>query len=91
MPERASSWASPGTGLEAMENALDMTRRTGARYLESELLRLRGELLAASGAGAADIEAAFGLALEVARRQEAKALELRASTELTRWRAAQLR
>ena len=81
----------PRQGLEAMENALDMTRRTGARYLESELLRLRGELLAASGAGAADIEAAFGLALEVARRQEAKALELRASTELTRWRAAQLR
>ena len=54
----------PQQGLEAVMNALDQTERTGARYLESELLRLRGELLAASGAEAADIEAAFGLALK---------------------------
>jgi len=38
---------------------------------------------------AADIEAAFRLAHEIGRRQEAKVLELRAAVELTRWSAAQ--
>jgi class 3 adenylate cyclase len=79
----------PMLGLAAVTDALEGTQRSGARYLESELQRLRGELLRASGAGAADIETAFGLAHEIARRQEAKALELRAALELTRWWAAQ--
>ena len=69
----------PMQGLEAVADALVATQRTGARYLDSELQRLRGELLVASGAGAAEIDAAFGLACEIAQRQEAKALELRAA------------
>jgi hypothetical protein len=53
--------------------------------MDSELHRLRGELLVASGAAAGDIEKAFGLAHEVACRQEAKALEERAAAALARW------
>ncbi len=79
----------PVSGLGRVTKALDQTQLTGARYLDSELQRLRGELLRAAGAEAADIEAAFRLAHEIGRRQEAKALELRAAVELTRWSAAQ--
>ena len=79
----------PMSGLNTVTEALDQTQRTGARYVESELQRLRGELLRAAGAEAADIEAAFRLAHEIGRRQEAKALELRAAVELTRWSAAE--
>jgi tetratricopeptide (TPR) repeat protein len=76
-------------GLEVVTNALAGTQRTGARYLDSELQRLRAELLVASGAGAADIRAAFGLAREIARGQKAAALERRATGELTRWQPMQ--
>lgn len=78
----------PAAGLHAVLEALDQTERVGEWYLESEIQRLRGEVLRASGAGAADIEAAFVQALDIARRQESKALELRATVELARWWAA---
>jgi DNA-binding SARP family transcriptional activator len=71
--------AEPKRGLEAVTTALLDTQRTGARYMESELHRLRGELLATSGAAAADIEAAFSLAHEIASHQKAEALQLRAA------------
>ena len=70
--------AEPTRGLETVTTALLDAQRTGARYMESELQRLRGELLITSGAGAEDIEAALGLARAIARRQNAAALELRA-------------
>jgi predicted ATPase len=76
----------PRRGLEAVATALLDTKRTGARYMESELQRLRGELLVASGADAADIDAALCLAHETARRQHATALERRAADELARLR-----
>ena len=75
----------PMQGLEAVTTALADTQRTGARYMESELHCLRGELLVASGAERGDIEAAFGLAHEIARRQDAKTLEARAAAALARW------
>ena len=54
----------------------------------SEIYRLRGNLLAASGAAVDQTEAAYREALDFARRQEAKTLELRAATDLARlWRA----
>jgi predicted ATPase len=64
-------------GLEVVMKALTESERTGARYLDSELYRLRGELLVASGAAAVDINTAFGLARELARSQGATALEAR--------------
>ena len=70
--------AEPRRGLETVTTALLDAQRTGARYMESELQRLRGELLMTSGAGAEDIEAALCLARAIARRQSAAALELRA-------------
>jgi len=81
--------SNPAAGLAAITEALADARRTNALYAESELQRLRGQLLQAAGADAADIEAAFRTAANIARHQEAKALELRAAIQLTRWVEAQ--
>ena len=73
----------PLAGLGAIEEALQETQRTGAVYLESELQRLRGEVLLAAGSTGADAQSAFLLARDVARRQQARLLELRAVMKLT--------
>ena len=61
---------------------------TGTDALNSELLRLRGEILLAGGDGETSAaERAFDAALDTARHQQAKSLELRAATSLARlWR-----
>jgi predicted ATPase len=57
----------------------------GECYWEAELHRLKGELLLASAAAHhTEAETCFRQALEVARHQQAKALELRAGTSLSR-------
>jgi DNA-binding SARP family transcriptional activator/predicted ATPase len=67
-------------GLEVVEEALARSRETNERWWDVELHRLRGELLLAGGAEAAEGEAALRRALEIAREQQAKSLELRAET-----------
>ena len=72
-------------GLSALAEALAQVDKTGARLHEAELYRLKGELLLAlSTDHDAEAEACFHHALGVARRQQAKALELRAVTSLSR-------
>jgi hypothetical protein len=73
-------------GLKAVTTALLDVQRTGARYMESELQRLRGELLMTSGADPADIGTALSRAHETACRQYATTLERRAAEDLARWR-----
>ena len=67
-----------------MEEALSHGQETDERWWDAELHRLRGELLLASGAGAGEAEAALGHALEIARGQQARSLELRAASTLAR-------
>jgi hypothetical protein len=45
--------------LEALAEALSMMERTGERWWEVELLRLRGESLAGQGADAGEVESCF--------------------------------
>ncbi len=78
-------------GLATVVEGLSLVERTGERMYEAELHRLQGELLRAreSGTGPAPAltdtaGACFRRALEVARRQGARALELRAAMSLTR-------
>jgi predicted ATPase len=75
----------PREGLEAVSEGLEMVQRTGTRIFEAEMRRLKGELLL-MGDQSTVVEAArcFGDAIEVARRQGAKWLELRATMSLAR-------
>jgi predicted ATPase len=69
-------------GLEAVEEGLSRSRETNERWWDAELHRLRGALLLAAGAEEAEPEAAFRRALEIARGQRARSLELRAARTL---------
>jgi class 3 adenylate cyclase/DNA-binding winged helix-turn-helix (wHTH) protein/predicted ATPase len=80
-------------GRRVLAEARASVQHTGERVWEAELHRLKGELLQARHphpapgggmANAAEAEACFQQALAVARRQQAKALELRAATSLAR-------
>jgi class 3 adenylate cyclase/predicted ATPase len=73
-------------GLLVLEEALALVDTNGERYWEAELYRRKGELLLQSGVWDAAQGAAvcFQQALAVARRQHAKALELRAALSLSR-------
>jgi len=69
-------------GLDVVEEALSRGRETNERWWDAELHRLRAELLLACGAEVAEAEAALRRALEIARGQQAKSLELRAARTL---------
>ena len=87
-------------GFAALTEALLAVHKTGERFHEAELHRLQGELVLQSGfrrqtsavftpdvrRQTPDIEAeeCFQQALDVARHQQAKALELRAAMSLSR-------
>jgi predicted ATPase len=71
-----------------LADAFDHVQHTGECWWEAELQRRKGELLL-QGAGrrrqaTETPEVCFRQALEVARRQQAKALELRAAMSLSR-------
>jgi predicted ATPase len=67
----------------ALDDAERVVARTAERYCEAELHRIRGRLLQRSGLEAS-AEACFARAIDIARRQDAKFWELRASTSLAR-------
>ena len=72
-------------GLEALDEALALVERTGERLHESEFYRLKGQLLLARSIdNHSAAEACFHHALTIARRQQAKSLELRAALSLAR-------
>jgi hypothetical protein len=70
--------------LRTVDEGLRLVDRTGERFYESELYRLRGELtLRAGGSRAnADAECDFLRACDVSREQNARRLFLRAATSL---------
>jgi len=75
----------PAAGLTALAEALMLVDTTGERWYEPELHRLKGELrLQQSPDSHAEAHACFQQALDVARSQQAKSLELRAATSLGR-------
>jgi predicted ATPase len=72
-------------GLQALAEAHTLVEQHEERWWEAEICRLQGVLLLRQpGASQAEAEARVQRALDVARRQEAKALELRAATSLAR-------
>ena len=69
-------------GARAAGDALAAAERTGERCWEADVHRVRGELLL--GSSRDDAERSLRRALDVARRQSALSLELRAATSLAR-------
>jgi predicted ATPase len=73
-------------GLQALAEAHTLVERQEERWWEAEIARLRGVLLLRQRGTpqAEEAETCFHQALAVARRQEAKSLELRAAMSLAR-------
>jgi class 3 adenylate cyclase/predicted ATPase len=91
MAEASGLLGQPEGGLAALEEAVTLMEQTGERYYKAELHRQRGELLllreaknhpAQSSRDQYDAETSFQHALDVARQQQAKSLELRAAMSL---------
>ena len=77
-------------GLRTLDEAFSFVARTGQRFYEAELFRLKGELLLAQMASnAAAAEQSFRTAIEISRKQLAKSWELRATTSLAQLMAKQ--
>jgi predicted ATPase len=72
-------------GLRVVTEELARVHITGGRFYESELHRIKGELLLGQTVpDRAEAEGCFEKAVEVARSQSAKSLELRAVMSLSR-------
>jgi predicted ATPase len=90
LAEAQAKAGQPGEGLTTLAEALAFVEETDERHWEAELYRLKGELLLMQGdeAGAEasfhQAESCFQHAVEVARRQQAKSWELRATASLCR-------
>ena len=75
----------PQAGLEVLAEAVTLIATTAVRWWEAEVYRLQGELLLQlPDPDVPQAEASFLSALDVARRQQAKALELRVACSLSR-------
>ncbi|QDV24218.1 serine/threonine-protein kinase [Aureliella helgolandensis] len=73
-------------GLVALEDAMTVVAATGICIFEPEIYRLKGEfLLSQDIQKSAEAEACYGEAIAIARRQQAKTLELRATLSLARF------
>ncbi len=73
--------------MARLAEALVVVDKTGERYYEAELHRLKGELMFQSKAQGPEskveeAEECFQKAIDIAQRQQAKSLELRAATSL---------
>jgi predicted ATPase len=79
----AAGQAEEGLGL--VTEALALVEKAGFRFFEAELRRLQGELLLRQAAAyGRQAETCLHDALNLARRQQAKSLELRAAMSLSR-------
>jgi predicted ATPase len=87
LAETLGQGGQPQTGLAALAEAVALADRTLDRFHAAELYRLQGELTLQQGGVPnfhAVVEASFWQAIDVARTQQAKSLELRAATSLAR-------
>ncbi|MGH6902987.1 MAG: hypothetical protein ACREIR_09640 [Geminicoccaceae bacterium] len=71
-------------GLAALAEAESWISRSGERWPEAEIHRLKGELMLSTKGADAGAERCFRTSIEVARGQQARSSELRAATNLAR-------
>jgi predicted ATPase len=83
----AKGYAAAGQSQRALEvagEALAFVERSEQRWCEAELHRLHGEILRMQGSHEEEVEYCFWQAIELARRQQDKSWELRATLSLCR-------
>jgi predicted ATPase len=73
-----------GDGLGLLDDAIALVERTGERWHEAELHRLKGQLVLQTRPNRDEAETCFQRALAIARRQAARAPELQAALDLAR-------
>jgi predicted ATPase len=91
LPHLAMAYAElgqPDDARRCIDDAIDKVERSKEKWCEAEVYRIAGEIALKSPAPRPEkAEAYFDRALAVARQQQAKSWELRASTSLARlWR-----
>ena len=74
----------PGQGLALLEESFDIVTATKHTFFESDLHRMKGNLLLIQEASASEVEACYQKAVEVALSQHAKSYELRAAVAMSR-------
>jgi predicted ATPase len=74
----------PAEGLDLLSEAKEVAEKADDHSYEAELCRLEGELSLLVGRSENEAEKWFRRGIDVARRQEAKSLELRAVMSLSR-------
>jgi predicted ATPase len=85
LAEASGQAGQPEAGLTALAEAGTLVEATDERWWEAEVYRLQGALLLQLPLpDVGQAEACFQQALDVARRQQAKALELHAALSLAR-------
>jgi predicted ATPase/class 3 adenylate cyclase len=85
LAEAHGTLGEPEAGLAALAEALTHADTTGERWYESELYRLKGELLLQQSSDHhLEAESCFQHVLDIARNQQAKSFELRTATSLAR-------
>jgi predicted ATPase len=85
LAEVSAQLGHPADGLQALAEAHTLLEHNEERWWEAEIHRLRGVLLLRQpGTPQAEAEIWLQRALDMARRQEAKSLELRAAMSLAR-------
>jgi len=88
-PRRIGKAGRAEEGLAVLAEALTAVDKTEERFCEAELYRIKGALMLESQVTGhkshiEEAEECFLKAIEVAQRQQAKSLELRATTGLAR-------
>lgn len=68
----------PEQGLRVIDDALAYTRSSNERWWDAELHRIRAELLLAAGSDRLEVDTALSRAVDIARGQQSRSLELRA-------------
>ena len=84
--ETLAKTGEPDEAMKALADAFTASDRRGFSYWDAELHRLKGVFLkkTLSRENGPDSEACFREAIEIARRQNAKSLELRGAADLAR-------
>ena len=74
----------PEAALEVVDHGLSIVSHNSERLFEAELYRLKARALLMRGASDADVESMLAQALQTARDQEARSLELRTAIDIAR-------